>query len=168
MPQRGELARPVLPSTRCLHPHPTTQRGSPRMNPSTCGRRSCRRITTRPRLSAPLTANTLFAKSIPIVVTSIEPLAFRMLLAHPWPIARPFIAGGVHTISLRFEAFSEDHRKKRAFEGVCDNLEAPACLCRCVSNADRAALRRKRRGSGDSNYVALSNRTTKPQLRFER
>src|SRR6266436_1765683 len=42
------------------------------MNPNTCARRSCRRITTRPRLSAPLTANTLFAKSIPIVVTSIS------------------------------------------------------------------------------------------------
>jgi hypothetical protein len=33
-------------------------------------------------------------------------LAFRMLLTHPWPIARPFIAGGVHTISLRFLEFS--------------------------------------------------------------
>src|SRR3984893_17953773 len=36
-----------------------------------------------------------------------------MLLTHPWPIARPFIAGGVHTISPRFEAFSMDDRKKR-------------------------------------------------------
>src|ERR1700692_3230142 len=128
MPQRGELARPVLPSTRCLHPHPTTQRGSPRMNPSTCGRRSCRRITTRPRLSAPLTANTLFAKSIPIVVTSIEPLAFRMLLAHPWPIARPFIAGGVHTISLQFPGSLRKDRKYCACSRGFD-LRAPENLC---------------------------------------
>src|SRR5262249_23604435 len=51
---------------------PTTQRGSSRMNPSICARRSCRRITTRPLPSAALTANALFAKSIPIVVTSIS------------------------------------------------------------------------------------------------
>src|SRR6202051_1349085 len=97
------------------------------MNPSTCGRRSCRRIPTRPRLSAPLTANTLFAKSIPIVVTSIEPLAFRMLLTHPWPIARPFIAGGVHTISLEPSGFSGEISKILAYAGLCGYLICRLC-----------------------------------------
>src|SRR5579864_5367532 len=39
---------------------------------TTCTHFSCRRITTRPLTSAPRTANTFFAKSIPIVVTSIS------------------------------------------------------------------------------------------------
>jgi hypothetical protein len=43
---------------------PTVHRGSPRMKLSICAGRNCRRITTRPLPSAPLTANALFAKSI--------------------------------------------------------------------------------------------------------
>jgi hypothetical protein len=38
---------------------------------------------------------------------TVAPRFFRMLLTHPWPIGKPFIAGGVHTISLSFEAFSQ-------------------------------------------------------------
>jgi hypothetical protein len=65
------VVRPPPISTQSL------SRKGPRMKLSTCARFSCRRITTRPLLFAAHTANTFFAKSIPIVVTSIaDPCIF--------------------------------------------------------------------------------------------
>src|ERR1700730_18061165 len=61
-----------------------------------------------------------------------------MLLTHPWPIARPFIAGGVHTISLESSGLSEEMSEPaacprpppsprfRAFSGVRREIRACA------------------------------------------
>src|ERR1700687_2142336 len=51
-----------------------------------------------------------------------------MLLTHPWPIARPFIAGGVHTISLQFPRSLRKDRKYCACSQGFD-LRAPENLC---------------------------------------
>src|ERR1700680_4269376 len=51
-----------------------------------------------------------------------------MLLTHPWPIARPFIAGGVHTISLQFPRSLRKDRKYCACSRGFD-LRAPENLC---------------------------------------
>src|SRR5208337_1318564 len=108
---RAQYCAPPLASI------PTTQRGSPRMKLSTCARRSCRRITTRPLLSAPDTANTLFAKSIPIVVISIPdpPRFVRMLLstslAHPEAVYKR--AGSIPSVTAKRGA-SEGRANQRA------------------------------------------------------
>src|ERR1700730_6632332 len=47
-----------------------------------------------------------------------------MLLTHPWPIARPFIAGGVHTISLeRLWIFRSDQRNCPVCGALRDSKE---------------------------------------------
>src|SRR6266404_5549108 len=105
MPQRVELARPVLRATRCLHPHHAAWQ--PAHEPQ---------HLRAPQLPADYhppaairTANrehTLSQVDPDRCNFHLGPRAFRMLLTHPRSIARPFISGGVDSISLRFEAFS--------------------------------------------------------------
>src|SRR5208337_3032564 len=78
--------------------------------------RSCRRITTRPLLSAPDTANTLFAKSIPIVVISIPdpPRFVRMLLstslAHPEAVYKR--AGSIPSVERGGQEGEREHHER--------------------------------------------------------
>src|SRR5208282_1791367 len=114
------------------------------MKPSTCARRSCRRITTRPLLSAALTANTFFAKSIPIVVTSISdpPRFVRMLLSTSWAhYEAVYKRAGVHTISrsetrcLRFVANAQPRPRVS-----CSALRSPASNEARLPGRRRASL----------------------------
>ena len=92
---RAQYCAPPLASI------PTTQRGSLHgfeylRTPQRFGALPIARCFT-----APHTANTYFAKSIPIVVTSTDLPALLGCSAHIPLIARPYKRAGVHTISLR-------------------------------------------------------------------